>query len=314
MKTYKCICGREFTDSQVFNNHKANCKQHIEAKYGDWASYKEICKAGHEHVAQKISETASNKRNSKLIAWISESHTCEKCGIIMTEKYGSGRFCSKKCANSHTRSPESRKKTSESLKKIGPRGAALKSHLLHTNNHSSVSDKHTLLHFSCKICGKEFKEGSYRKTCSDQCRREAFRQNALSRNFGGPSKVSSYGKKGIYKGIHCDSTYELAFLIYCLDHNIDIIRNETFIEYELEGVVRKYYPDFYLPEYNLYIETKGRDIGPVYEKLEGAKSKGYEVKLLHYEDLIPCFEYVCATYNVYANKSNNTLDTLYDKE
>lgn len=30
-----------------------------------------------------------------------ENYYCEKCGKLVTEKYGSGRFCSRQCANSN---------------------------------------------------------------------------------------------------------------------------------------------------------------------------------------------------------------------
>lgn len=39
-------------------------------------------------------------------------YKCEKCGKEVTEKYGSGRFCSRQCANSRTFSEESRAKKS----------------------------------------------------------------------------------------------------------------------------------------------------------------------------------------------------------
>lgn len=41
---------------------------------------------------------------------------CEKCGKPMTELFGSGRFCSRGCANSHQRSKESREKIRQIMK------------------------------------------------------------------------------------------------------------------------------------------------------------------------------------------------------
>lgn len=41
---------------------------------------------------------------------------CEKCGKVIVEKYGSGRFCSRSCANSRTFSKESNAKRSDSVK------------------------------------------------------------------------------------------------------------------------------------------------------------------------------------------------------
>jgi hypothetical protein len=43
---------------------------------------------------------------------------------------------------------------------------------------------------------------------------------------GGYRKGSGRGKSGWYKEYWCDSTYELCWLIYQLDHSIKPIRNE----------------------------------------------------------------------------------------
>lgn len=73
------------------------------------------------------------------------------------------------------------------------------------------------------------------KYCSKKC---------YNKNSGGFKKGSSRGKSGYYKNIWCDSTYELAYIIYCLDHNIAIERNLDFWEYNFEDNTQKYYPDF----------------------------------------------------------------------
>lgn len=44
-------------------------------------------------------------------------YICEKCGKEVHIKYGSGRFCSRSCANSKKHSEETKKKISESIKK-----------------------------------------------------------------------------------------------------------------------------------------------------------------------------------------------------
>lgn len=41
---------------------------------------------------------------------------CERCGKEHDGSFGSGRFCSRSCANARTRTEESRKKTSESIR------------------------------------------------------------------------------------------------------------------------------------------------------------------------------------------------------
>lgn len=73
---------------------------------------------------------------------------------------------------------------------------------------------------------------------------------------GGLRHGSGRGKKGWYKGYWCDSTWELAYVIYCLDHGIQIRRNSQGFEYTFEGKLHKYYPDFILED-GSYVEIKG---------------------------------------------------------
>ena len=68
-------------------------------------------------------------------------------------------------------------------------------------------------------------------------------------------KGSGRGKKGTYKGYYCDSSWELAYVIYNLDHNIKFERNEEFFPYEFNGEQHNYKPDFI--ENGIYVEIKG---------------------------------------------------------
>ena len=115
MKEYICECGRVFDNPQRFNGHKSNCKIHHEVK-GTLDQLKEKYKKNRKGEGRKESERSQKQKLQNLKDWLSVEHICEKCGKVMTEKFGSGRFCSKSCANSHERSEESRRKTSQSMK------------------------------------------------------------------------------------------------------------------------------------------------------------------------------------------------------
>ena len=62
-------------------------------------------------------------------------------------------------------------------------------------------------------------------------------------------------KYGTYRGFYCDSGWELAFLVYHLDHNITIERNGDYFEYIYTNKTHKYYPDFIIGD--TYYEIKG---------------------------------------------------------
>lgn len=78
---------------------------------------------------------------------------------------------------------------------------------------------------------------------------------AKERGLGGYQRGSGRGKKGWYKGHFCDSSWELAFLIYHLDNNIHIERCNENRSYEWNGSQRIYKPDFKVGE--IIYEIKG---------------------------------------------------------
>lgn len=70
------------------------------------------------------------------------------------------------------------------------------------------------------------------------------------------NKKRGNGKKGSYKGFKCDSTWELAFIVYHIEHNLNIKPCNIVYEYIYEGEIHKYYPDFITDDG--IIEIKGR--------------------------------------------------------
>jgi len=79
---------------------------------------------------------------------------------------------------------------------------------------------------------------------------------AKQRGLGGYERGSGRGRKGWYLGHWCDSTYELAFVVWALDHEIPFVRNIELFPYKYEGRVLHWMPDFLLAD-GTYIEIKG---------------------------------------------------------
>lgn len=107
---------------------------------------------------------------------------------------------------------------------------------------------------------------------------------------GGYRQGSGRGKKGWYKGFFCDSSYELAYLIYCLDHNKDIKRNTEKRQYNWHGVVKNYIPDF-IVDGNV-IEIKGYKS----EQWEAKLKANPDVTVLYEKDLEDVFKYINEKY------------------
>ena len=119
---------------------------------------------------------------------------------------------------------------------------------------------------------------------------------------GGYRKGSGRGKSGWYKGYWCDSTYELAFVIYNIDHNIKFKRNTEKFPYEYNNETHNYIPDFILPD-GSYIEIKGFNTE---KDIFKHKSFPYKLKVLMKNDLQYAFNYVKDRYKI------KKFELLYD--
>lgn len=113
---------------------------------------------------------------------------------------------------------------------------------------------------------------------------------AKQRGLGGYVKGSGRGKKGWYKGFFCDSSWELAYVIFCLEHNIEIRRNTEKRQYGWNDKIKNYIPDFIVE--GVLTEIKG------YKTEEWlAKHKANpDVKVLYEKDLENVFQYVHTKY------------------
>jgi len=115
---------------------------------------------------------------------------------------------------------------------------------------------------------------------------------AKAKGLGGYVQGSGRGKKGWYKGYFCDSSWELAFVIYCIDHDIQFIRNTGKFPYTFNGKIKNYIPDFIMPD-GSYVEVKG-----YYTKEVDAKITQFPhvLKVISKNEIKEYIEYVVKTY------------------
>lgn len=146
----------------------------------------------------------------------------------------------------------------------------------------------------CLNCGKDFEAypKSKRKCCSHKCASEWVKNTGyLKGKCGGYREKGGRGKQGWYNGYYCNSSWELAWIIYQLEHDIIPERNKEGFPYSFNNQQKKYYPDFKIG--NEYYEIKG-----YHSKQVDAKIKQFPHKLtiLHKQDLTEVFDYVIDKY------------------
>ena len=245
-----------------------------------------------------------DKLNKPIITYI-----CKQCGKEFTEKYSkwsSGDFCCRQCANTYS-SNIKRNEINESLSKKLKGKKYINGILFDLKIEYNKNPK------ICPICGNIIPyENHKHKTCSKKCgikHMQMTMKNKGQYTIGGYVPFSCRSHHGYYKGIYCDSTYELAYLIYCLDHNIDIKRCDESFEYEYDGKKHKYHPDFVVNGEIIEIKNYYREINDI--KL---KAVNRPIKILYYDDLKDIFEYISLTYNKKYNRHNNNFYELYDNK
>lgn len=134
-----------------------------------------------------------------------------------------------------------------------------------------------------------------KKTLSEESKLIASKklsEHAKRRKIGGYKPGSGRGKSGWYKGYWCDSSYELVWVIYNLEHNIQFKRNTKKFEYSSSGSTHYWIPDFILTD-NSYVEIKGYWTSVVDDKL---KNFPYPISILYKKNLNQEFNYVESTY------------------
>lgn len=169
-----------------------------------------------------------------MVVWVSD--TCEQCGCVKTEVFGSGRFCSRKCSckfSSNIRRRERNEKISLSL---------------------TTPDIYDI----CEYCGATFKQKYKRsqkaKCCSRKCagklkftdeRRILYSEKAKKREFGG--HTSKHRLHYVMKDgsiVHLQSSYEIKMALLLDELDLTWSRPLPLIWQDSCQQQHRYYPDF----------------------------------------------------------------------
>lgn len=180
------------------------------------------------------------------------SKICPKC---QTPHDLNGIYCSRSCANS--RGP----RTKEFKEKVS---AKMKGKNFHTEDSIRKgilskglipnSDKPNTV---CIVCNKDTGTKT-RKTCSDECYTKFNRLKSQQHPNCGGQKHTHRSKIVNNEGdvFVAESSYEVKLSEVLNSLNIKWSRPSFFWYTDKKGNKRRYYPDFYLPDYDVYLDPK----------------------------------------------------------
>ena len=196
---------------------------------------------------------------------------CKKCGKGFEPIKGLVNYCSLECRNSRSWSEEDKKKKSISAKNSKKVLSANRDkdkinkqwETRRLNGGGKLLKKEMICTYCCEtfISERTPSGENFRTWCSSECY-----INIKRKNFK--------GKNVTYKNVKMDSKWEKKLAIFLDDKNIKWERPEYIIWLDNDGVERKYFPDFYLPEYDVYLDPKNPLLMETQkEKLEIIESK-----------------------------------------
>lgn len=284
-KKFVCqFCQKEFHDAANLALHEDVCEKNINANH-----YQAQCKycgkifknstKANVFGGLKAHEISCQQKNSNI------NYKCQKCGSIYNTERGLHQH-ERKC-NGSVKEKEYHKNCIFCGKEILHIGS-LCSHekycklnpnrekrIISTYNRHCVTpwnkgltknndERIALITIKTSSTKEKLKrEGKYINTGkASTIEKEKERRKKISQTMkgnplaGGKRHGSGRGKKGWYKGYFCDSSWELAYVIYNIEHGIEIERNTEGFDYVFEGRKHKYYPDFKLSD-GSYVEIKG---------------------------------------------------------
>lgn len=271
-------------------------------------TYKTLAKEW-RYAEKKGRKHCCSKECMALLYRTGKTIKCNCCGkeFYITKKLlesSNVHYCSKKCAHqcinhSHIKTDEQKRKISESMKRFCSTQAF-------QDNLEKRKSETIKITKKCPVCGKEFQIQNWnvkRIFCSRACCDNDKTFQFHKKTSGGLRKGSSRAYHGWYKGYYCDSSWELAFVIYNLEHGVSFQRNRQGFEYEYKGEKHKFYPDFILDD-GTFVEIKG-----YMGKQNEAKIASFDksLKVLTKNEIKPYLKYCVVKYG-------KDFTSLYEKD
>jgi hypothetical protein len=206
------------------------------------------------HIASSIKsgEESKKRKENRISEYNKSPRKCEYCNKdIEYNKRNTNRFCNRSCSRSYqninrTMTNDIKTKISLSLKRIGE------------NKLGEKISKYYLKPKKCKECGNIiFFENKNQSYCSDECRGKKWKYVAMKISCigGNKNRNSLWYNSSIAGKVFLESSYELKVAKELDENKIEWMRPK-FMFYEINNKKKRYFPDFYLIEYDIFLDPK----------------------------------------------------------
>ncbi len=186
---------------------------------------------------------------------------CKRCGKEFIPVQGLLNYCSLSCRNTRTHSEETKQKISKSAFNNYEANPDLVKNLVKVNTGKKHSDetKRKISVSSSKpnpSKSQKLRDANLGKEVSESTK-EKLSIIAKNNNFGGhTSKKRFYYTTKSGEQVYLQSSYEITVAQNLDNANIVWTRPEPLMWVDSENKEHRYYPDFYLPDFNVYLDPK----------------------------------------------------------
>lgn len=223
---------------------------------------------------------------SRINKYNQEPKLCSYCSKPLPYDKRINKYCNSTCAGfaqkprKHTE--ETKRKISESVRKL-PNYS--RKHSKNNNHNYNRRTKMNIYYYECLVCKKLWisRYIDSRKTCSDECKNKYLskiaKKNLLLK--GNKNKNSRWYSSPIAGDVFLESSWEQILAEDLDKNNIKWYRpNIPFYWLDKDEKLKRYYPDFYLIDYDLYIDPKNPYLATLDQyKIDFVRNK-YNLKLL----------------------------------
>lgn len=200
----------------------------------------------------KSSELNSARKENVIKEYSKNPNHCKNCQLLLPFNKRSNIFCNNSCSasynNNHRNSTIYDKARFSLLTTLGKNPNTPKKEKTNKIKRSyfKADGPYSKIYGNlCSCCSKWFWSKTDRKTCSPECQRK----NSTYRKI-----VIEYEHNG--EVLKLESTWELEIAKWLDEKHIEWIRPAHIPWKDSKGKLRRYFPDFFLPKYNLYLDPK----------------------------------------------------------